>query len=546
MAVYHPSKVRTPVRIRYPAFEKIMNSQKLKDKFPAVYRDFFSRCQKVVSAPHSFFWTGDFSGFYGGLTILSKLPLRFYIGLEEIEKGSFEINPEIISYIPANKKFSKARLDDYLIKELSYLMGEVLKGYKIHFLTEITLGTSLGGLGAMSSCLAKLTGKEKIFEAGWKIARELQRGRTSGATTFNAIYNSPYPIVFFSKGEKFWGKKLSDIFHLPAVPIWPIDFGLIFSGNLVQGAAVIASAEEIKKDLEKKEKQIADALKSDYENSFWQTNLKMLNQIANQNLIAFSELFQKGTGDDTLEFFFNTLNQYQNMLHFWKISTPQIDAVYSQIHIISNKSENNTGSGAKITGVGKGGEVLFVVPFGGYREKIEQQIKRLKYNIDYTSWDDGFEEKGLVLEQDISTLKFAQFLPKGALLLKTYQKNHLSTLLCCEKDLALYAKKIDLLLDKTSGKIFLKGKKTNSSSLPSQKATIEILNKLLVCQERLLKNTQLPKSYAENRYDLQSKITIPLSRLTNLRFEIKGGMYENYSLSLKPFDIEIGIVEKVL
>ncbi len=72
------------------------------------------------------------------------------------------------------------------------------------------------------------------------------------------------------------------------------------------------------------------------------------------------------------------------------------------------------------------------------------------------------------------------------------------------------------------------------------------MKKLLESKERKLKNKELPKSYAENRYDLQGKITTPLSRLVSLKFEIKGGMYENYTLALKPSEIKIGVLEKVI
>jgi len=534
-----------------------MNSSALKNKFPRVYQDFFQKSQKVVSAPHSFFWTGDFSGFFGGLTVLSKLPLRFYVGLQQIKKSKFEIEKEFLTYSSTTNQFVKTRLDNYLVLKLTESLSEKLSGYKIHFLSEVTLGTSLGSLGALSACLAwceprraclcELTSvKEDVFTSAWSYAKKLQQGRTSGATTFVALSDSPYPIVFYSKGKEYWGKSLDQIFNLKSHPVWPIDFGLIFSGNLVCGAAVIASAQEIKNILENREADIKKILKSSFENSFWQTYLNMLNQIGGQNLIAFSEIFKKGAKTECLEFFFNTINQYQNLLHFLEISTPAIDKIYSAIHKMADKTENQTGSGAKITGVGKGGEVLFAVPYGQYRQQITKFCQNRVYNLDYTSWDDGFEERGTILEQDIKNNCLSPHIKKDSLLLTVYEKSNVKTTLPCPAEIPKLAKKIDLLLDCVSGKILHGGKNLNSTSLPSQKAAILILQKLLESEDKILKNNDLPKTYSENRYDLQSKITIPLSRLVPLQFEIKGGMYENYTLSLKPFDIKIGILEKII
>ena len=527
-----------------------MNSGLLKQKFPKIYQQFFQKSQKVASAPHSFFWTGDFSGFYGGLTVSSKLPLRFYVGLEQIATDKLEIDPEVLAYSPAAKKFQKTTLDHYLISEIKKVLSTKLVGFKLHFLTEIALGTSVGGLGALSACLADLCKEknEEIFPLAWQISQKLQRGRFSGATTFCALSQSPYPIVSYSKRAKFWGKPLDQIFPLKSSPVWPIDFGLIFSGNLVQGAAVIASAEEVKNVLEKREAEIKSVLKNDFENSFWQNYLMMLNQISGQNLVAFSDLFKKGSDVKTLQFFFNTLNQYQNLLHFLEISTERIDRIYSQIHRIANRNENGVGSGAKITGVGKGGEVLFAVPYGECRQKIKKYVQQENsgLSLDYTSWDDGFESEGLVLEQDLENKVCSPFLPADALLLTIYQKSYLSTTSITPLELKKFAPKIDLLLDTVTNKILLKSKSVHSSTLPSQKGGIEILRKLLKSPGKKLSNSKLPATYAGNRYDLQGKITSPLSRLVPLQFEITGGMYEDYSVTLKPFDIKIGILEKII
>jgi len=521
-----------------------MNSKNLQKQFPKIYQEFFFACQRVCSAPHSFFWVGDFSGFYGGLTISSKLPLRFYVGLEQIEPDGFEIEEEFFAYFPSQQKFKKIRLDSFIKKQLTNILKNQLKGYRVRFLSELSLGLSLGGLGAISAALSDLIFPDvkfsQKFDLAKKIAVQIQTGRTSPATAYCALVGSPYPCIFYQSGAKWWGKSLDELIELPPDPVWPFDFGLIFSGNLVQGAAVISSAEEVKKVASEREREVAK-ITGRTSLSFWSNYLEMLDQISSQSLLALVNIFKSGANERNIRKFFESLNQYQNMLHFLEISTSNIDRIYSMIHRLSDKLENAVGSGAKITGVGKGGEVLFAMPYGQYREKIKLQINKLNnldISLDYASWSDEIESNGVRLEQDLEQEKFFSASP-AKLLLKIYDGNQISTKFLENIEDA----KADLLLDLTSGKIFYENKSVNSKDLPSQKATCEILGKLLESPSKLA-NTELGK-YSKSRYDLQGKITSPLLKLTGLRFEITGGVYDNYTLSLKPFDLKIAVVSSV-
>lgn len=521
-----------------------MNSKQLKKQFPEPYKEFFFCCQKIASAPHSFFWIGDFSGFYGGLTISSKIPLRFYVGLEETGSSKMEINPEFDAYFPALKSFRKIRLDEYIVKELEDILKDRFKGYKMHFMSELTLGLSLGGLGAISAAIAELCAPNESFDKKFKIAKiivtQIQKGRTSPATAFASLHDSLYPTVYWQSGAKSWGKSLDEMIELQREPVWPFDFGLIFSGNLVQGAAVIASAEEIKQISALKQKQISKLL-GDQSNSFWDDYLKMLDHISKQTLFEFGEIFRAGASDARLGKFFECLNQYQNLLHYLDISTVEIDRIYSLIHQISNKQENRVGSGCKITGVGKGGEVLFAVPFGGYREKIPQALKKLGglTSLDYASWSGGYDRCSTLIEQDLNLGNISKIASNANSLIKVYTKNSLSTKIYNNKTI-----QADLVLNLISGKILFKNRSPKSSLIFSQKATVEILAKILASPERKLSNEHLGK-YGKSRYDLQSKIAIPLSKLSGLKFEIRGGVYDDFSIQLKPFDLTIAVISSI-
>lgn len=519
-----------------------MNSQKLKISHPEAYRKFFCDCQRVVSAPHSFLWTGDFSGFYGGLTISSKIPLRFYVGLEAIGKNSFEVSQEMYAYNPQDQAFCVIRLDDQIVEAIKKEVGTRLMGYKIHFFSELTLGLSLGGLGAMSACIASLIfeGKKERVKLACNLVNKLQQGRSSAATAFSALSVGAYPSVFYSSDGKYWGKSLDELDKLPSKPIFPFDFGLIFSGNLVQGSAVIRSAEEIRRLADEREERINNILGKN-PSKFWPTYLAMLEQISYQSLSSLIDIMKNGSKISGISEFFDTLNQYQNLLHFLKVSTSNIDKIYSSVHRVSNKSDNEIGSGCKITGVGKGGEVLFAVPFGQYRNKITQTISELSQDmsLDYSSWEDGIEERGVLIEQDLDRDIYSDFISKGMRLLRVYTKDRISTRFISEQfDL----KSLDIVMDEIKNKIFINGKPVDSTLIPSQKATVQIVARLLGAKDLNITNNKLPKSYGTSRYDLQSKITTPLEKITVLKFEISGGAYDNYILKLKPFDISIAII----
>ena len=112
-----------------------MNTNDLRQKFKPIYTDFFSRCSFVVSAPHSFLWSGDFAGFYGGLTISSKIPLRFYVGIEETSSDKIEIPNSLLAYFAESGKFKTINIDANLKNSISEVLSGQMKGIHLHLLS---------------------------------------------------------------------------------------------------------------------------------------------------------------------------------------------------------------------------------------------------------------------------------------------------------------------------------------------------------------------------------------------------------------------------
>ncbi len=518
-----------------------MNSKNLKKQFRKKYEDFFSGCFRVASAPHSFIWSGDFSNFYGGISICSKIPLRFYVGLEKIDDNKFEIEEEFFAYSPSANSFKKIILDDYIISNLYDELAEVFKGYKIRFFSELVLGLSLGGLGAMSAAISGLIYDDKARKSDFacRLVKKIQRGRSSAATALCALCESALPIVVSSKNGKPWAKGLDEIFKINQNAAWSFDFGLIFSGNLVQGGSVIASAEELKKESIVNQGEV-EKIAGYKTMPFWDSYLGMLEQVSTKTLLLMKELFRKGNSSETLKQFFSSLNQYQNLLHFVDISTPAVDKIYASIHKTSSLTQNAMGSGCKITGVGRGGEVLFAMPFGQYRDAIFDVAKILGVSVDYVSWKDGFEQGSVKIEQDITAGSYSEFVGSDMFEIESIQKGQKTFKVSKDKNV-----KSSLVIDLIDNKIFLHGEKADSKKIPSQKAACQIFEKLYQSKNWSLDNDQLPKTYAASRFDLQSKIISPMEKYLGFKFEISGTSFENFSLSLKTLPADIAIVRSI-
>lgn len=538
------------------------NTHNLQKKFPKVYREFFSVCQKVASASNSFMWMGEFAGFYGGLTVSQKLPLRSYVGFETTfdhkvtiarEYHTFEpVKGEFTSYLAEEKLCEKYQ--KYLDKHLSKRPG--FSGIKVHFLTETPMGHSMGSNGALAAGLALLINEKTDFDSTLKIAREIlsfsQAGNSSGVSAYTALTESNAPLTFKSDEDSYFATPLVSS---GAEIVWPIDYGLIFTGTQTTLDSMILTAGNTIEELGNKTKNVAKLLDSKTRHDFKQTYINMLNMITGLAVDSFTHLLTKGANNKTLMDFFNNMNQYQNLLNILDVSSGTIDLLYSRIHQLANKQINDVGSGVKISGLGKGGAVLFALPFGAHRHEIVDMITQLREAtgrnvwLDYASWIDGVSALAGCIEQDLDNKIHAKFIDQDARLVKLLIKGELHNTIVTNERFADFLQKIDLIIDKTTGKISISGRNLNSKELPSQKATTHIFSELVSATNFKIGNDKIERSYGSSRYDLQGKITLPLikqvKRITgrDLQLTITGNMYDDYTLSLDPSNISIGIIE---
>src|SRR3989344_5498236 len=129
------------------------NSESLKKHFTDVYKDFFSKSPVVVSAPGSFWWTGEHMVLYGNLGINQKIPLRVYVCLES--SNSAEIKTGFLKeYLPEKKNFFDFLIEEPFYTKLTVFLREYLlkekKGLTINVLSEVPISRGLNFSGAFT------------------------------------------------------------------------------------------------------------------------------------------------------------------------------------------------------------------------------------------------------------------------------------------------------------------------------------------------------------------------------------------------------------
>lgn len=289
-----------------------VNSQTISKNFPERYRELFSECEIVVSSNDSFFWTGEYVRFYGGVTAQQKLPTKVYIGLEVTPEEDVCFAEKLYGYAPYQNSFNVIQFEPAKEHRLMTFLSEYIKtqfvkgrkfGFKIHILSEAHCGGGLGSTGVIMACLATslllLYNKIKpsdvldiknlplqdqiqdpkskfnqIFRLAWRLTAVARGGESSGSTSFAAMLHTFHPVVFVPENVdkikdhpsvtsyknqlencqifdqlSYWGGSLGDIFGLKESVAWPIDVARIWSGSVINTENILKSILKIKNEL---------------------------------------------------------------------------------------------------------------------------------------------------------------------------------------------------------------------------------------------------------------------------------------------------------
>lgn len=551
-----------------------LNSQILKQKFPQVYRDFFAKCQLVVSCPHYFTWAGEYVGYFGGMMVLQKIPFRIYLGLEV----SGAKPQERITFDRASKSYSLTRnkflqdLPDHLcLSRLTEFINhyplslDKKQNIKVHFLSEMPFDSS-GSAGALCSALSAalcLTNKkikttdiakwnkqgfgEKnnqndrrfnlIFRLAWKMLSAYRGRETSGATVFSPLLPSQSPLFYYLKQSKshtlplvlnndyslidkipVCTGRISDLFKLNNNFSWPIDFGLLYLGDSRGNAPYSTSqlGEEMRKTVGFAQKHFKDLLLAS-KNGVWKSNLVVMNFLSCQVLLKLGQVLKEGAREDTLRALLSAIDKHQVLFLLLGLLSGNADSVTSIIRQEA-KRQDDLGAGLKSVSTTQKDVILFVLPQGRLRQVLAEKMSRIKKEmgieimLGYASWLDGIEQNGLKIEQDLEQNIYSDFVSKDTVFLTEFvSSNPPCRILLTPEEFEKKKIHTDIILQ--GDKIFIRGELATSKEIHSSKATCQLLKILLKNIGQEVSNRSLRESaYSQDRYEMQGKIIYPLTK----------------------------------
>lgn len=617
-----------------PANNRItLNSESLREKLPEAYSELFSCSSVVCSTSREFTWAGEYAEMFGGMNIMQKIPSRVFVGLEptsvaEIKIGLFK------SFIPSQGKFVSSVFNNVAEEELcDFIKKEILpqfsydghpKGFNIHLLTELPLEVGLGSVGSIAAALAgalylyfshvepetvSLWSKkstqdlinnkdlkfQEIHRLAWKIETVLDLFPVSGVRSFTSLIDSDYPIIYFTKKDsnklddindlmaytdlsnidrtKYWGFRMGELFNFKSLIQWPVDFGLIFSGEVrISGNIIrsIANTEKVFEDTthyineefrkyfqDCKEEELPFFIKISQEEKgrgLWNRYMMTLSVASMMMLKGFKDLFSTGESD---RLFFRAVDVGHSILKMLDVSTPTIDYIRSYIYRVGRENFDDPKKIAvKLTGAGKGGDVLFTAPYGTFRNNINEIIEGLQKEtkkdiwLDYASWIDGYGSEGLVVEQHLDKKIYSQYLSEGVYKLKHLNKQaYWHSELMPRNEFNKIKGETDVIIDAEEKEIYVKGHRLSSQDIHSASTTIKYLQILLENFGKYIDNGQLPESsYSLDRNEFQGKIVSPLVKAIekyankNLNFVVKGGLTE-FKTAILNSQVEFYVIE---
>ncbi len=435
---------------------------------------------------------------------------------------------------------------------------------------------------------------DKTFRLAWKIATLLHDGISTGSTAFSALIGSVYPLVYYSERRGgltltsedprvplnvrenyqlldrlfYGGIKLDELFGWKDQPTWPVDCYLIYSGKR-GGGRLTKSVGEIDDTLAEIGAMLDRSFgftKSEpnaFTPLFYQLFQKegpegmRMNYLGTpavlvlQVLYGLREIFELGSSERSIHNLLEALNWFHDSMKFLGRWTPEIDSMTSTLRTRLPESLGIDEVGVKMTGSGRGGDLLVVTASDGAQETIEAEVQHLRTTshrgawLDYASPRDGWEDRGILIEQYLKESLYSPFVTKGSVVLSVFSQQGQSSITLSLEEFERTKMRFPLFIDSTTDELSILGRVLTSKQLKSSKATVAFLNILLSRIGQILPKSDLPtNSYTVDRNELQSKIIGPLQ--TVLRRTLKQilplsvrGPVRQYTVTLNspPFDI---------
>src|SRR3989338_3068195 len=132
-----------------------LNSKTLKNRFPEIYSEFFSKCTVVCSSPRSITLLGEHAVRYGGITLRQSIPIRTYVGITPNKNSKIHIvwhktfDPLLETFRDIETdEINKEKIEQQLLPFLEFHGVHCTSGFNIYILSELPFERAIGSAGA--------------------------------------------------------------------------------------------------------------------------------------------------------------------------------------------------------------------------------------------------------------------------------------------------------------------------------------------------------------------------------------------------------------
>ncbi len=442
-----------------------------------------------------------------------------------------------------------------------------------------------------------------VFRLAWKIDCLLQGGLASGCAAFTAFTSSTSPVVYYVERQ---AKSPADIrpsldpkghgdyslidtlafgaFHISELTSaypnheFPFDIFLIHTGmplvRTISAQTVEDVTDRLTSTISFYEQKMLSLLTARHitltpnfgsdtvplsSHSLWNCYLTLATTITVNIIKYLSKCNARNATLDHLRALFRNLNDYQNIIKIFIAETHHTDALVHFLHTESRKlNYNNAGVGITLSSTAAGGYLILASPVE-IRQDIPQLVEKFRAtqdpqhaaSLDFMSWRDGFDDRGVLLEQSLEHGQYATSISEGTVQLLRLTKDGLFEEMYTKEEFERAKQTMDVLLDPIVSEVRVRGEKLTSKDLRTTTQTIQLFEKIIQKPNTPIDKDELPDSgYTKDRNEFTSKIISPLIKAVEerigRRLDIKvHGAIINFNVQCTPNDIDVYVVRKV-
>jgi hypothetical protein len=550
-----------------------MNSRKLREQFQNIYKEFFLKQSEVISLPYLISWSWDGLPQFTWIHVKQKIPLRMYLWIKKIKENKIRfsgityydlsedrfIDWNLLAYSPFFSQYEEYFNEEYkdmisekwwieisILSELSQWIGLGFSSISA-LLFVIWMERFYKGIWNLSDHTWTLNEIiKKNSEISWVLDKALKLKQMVGssiciATQMASFFNSVYPIVSYANDD--WGTKdekasihwyrLNELDKsLPKIPFIPLDYWIAYSWRPVILDNVVHNHKQASLWMDKVKLKLGELFEdedvcSDKMNNFFaafldnyhdtvsETYRNMMAMISLEVFYNMMKMFSHEFSEHSLTDFTDSLDKAR----WWYYITQKASNVFKSF--ISDLIINFRHSSRVMWVIPNDTTIMwwtvtYIMPLESYRKQFSDSLQETKSKylwsgLVYANWQDGTENIGFKVEQDLSKWIYWDYCSKNTFILawQTWSSSYL-----WEYEELIKDRKKWIIIDTLSKKILIGGEKVTSDELPSQQTAVQILELLLANPDKDISNKELPSSsYSKNKNEMLGKIILPLLRI---------------------------------